>query len=688
MTQERIENNFWAVGKSSKVENGQEMGLIGRFGIGGLAVINICESLVVRSRNIWDHRSIVTSIETSYEVNPELNYVPVEDDESPMEHTGTIIRAVLKTGRTMGSNVIEESISALRSALRYTKAVIQLEVGNSVTMLEPEIMDLGLDGTLKLNNETCHRNFNYTSQVEMMVSGYKTVQQITLFVSAEFDIYVDPVSNEFFAVLTGVSRGLSEENQADLKGKGKLKISHGGAEIGIYSNGYGILELKENINPTNGFQLSGEIDIQGLEPLASRDSLIQSDQIMVENILKHILKSLWEHIKYYSMEKGMECIPDLQRYYNMTYSLDHTCEGLAPFVVDFDYHSERDKASLMELKNEEINYCTKYALALQTIAETHKLIRLDSLTSPSWSPGIIRYLINFCNASDVSGYTFDDMFDEEELMSKISNRQEYVRLKSIYDAMNQLLFTDMYNLPEDQVELKFCKTMPSVHCTTIESKVRQVYHMEIFINCNSQQILEDGDQQTDQITYRDIIFDKYVREHVFKIWRNFPDVIERPVQHLGSLSVSFSEIKEYNLGPPGNYWEGPEGEMIYIKTWVGVPVSYTGYYMRMNPTYWEEVNNWRPAFNNCSGNIRFQLTGGNLQGKISWNDNMGDVVFSIQRGTPLRRKVPDLEIEVRKPILSNYETGIFLPIPDEALDMFRPENGEVMCVYIGARLNT
>jgi hypothetical protein len=95
MTEQVLRTNYWAVKSSAKnTPEAKAAGLIGRFGIGALATLNLCKSLKATTTNIADGKTIVTTMDMTQEI-PE--YTLEEAPAKSLGHAGTRIEAVLKS---------------------------------------------------------------------------------------------------------------------------------------------------------------------------------------------------------------------------------------------------------------------------------------------------------------------------------------------------------------------------------------------------------------------------------------------------------------------------------------------------------------------------------------------------------------------------------------------------------------
>jgi hypothetical protein len=73
MTEQVLRTNYWAIKSSAKnTPEAKAAGLIGRFGIGALATLNLCKSLTATTTNIADGKTVVTTMDMTQEIPKHL----------------------------------------------------------------------------------------------------------------------------------------------------------------------------------------------------------------------------------------------------------------------------------------------------------------------------------------------------------------------------------------------------------------------------------------------------------------------------------------------------------------------------------------------------------------------------------------------------------------------------------------
>ena len=131
MTEEVLINHFWQVCKSSKTGKAY---LIGKFGIGALAKVYICRTLELRSRNIKDGTTLISTMDMNileqYDeatgelippTNPDTDYlyeVLGEDDSRNLECQGTEI--TVEFPEPLHIDTLNDYIREVVMASKYT----------------------------------------------------------------------------------------------------------------------------------------------------------------------------------------------------------------------------------------------------------------------------------------------------------------------------------------------------------------------------------------------------------------------------------------------------------------------------------------------------------------------------------------------------------------------------------------
>ncbi|MYD80048.1 MAG: hypothetical protein F4X44_05510 [Gammaproteobacteria bacterium] len=347
MTKEDLVSYYWSIGKSGKhTSEAKAAGVVGTFGIGGMANFGICTRLEVTSRT-RDVNDVVVSYAERQNLSASRDCV-FYDNGPADHHFGTTV-----TGRLMQSINLNEVLNYLQPIVRF----LDLPVLVNGTRIQQEEFP-----TVK-KEDGCER---------VSTSGSATV---TMFVRA---------------LQNGQAQIEVEKLQWDGKEVDLRAVFETNSEtVAAYQHGF----MLANVPVTSVFGIGGVVDSAMLRPTAGREAVTDASRELVQSLLAGVERGLADHI---SVTEGLaDRFSSFYRYMTRT----GFCDLAGPATVRVHGGARRPLSSLRGFPIDKIYYARDGhdQAIMQAYAERQKIVAL--LSRDGHRQRVERtYLENYCNA--------------------------------------------------------------------------------------------------------------------------------------------------------------------------------------------------------------------------------------------------------------------------------------------------
>lgn len=264
MTEKELKEFFWSIGKSGKNNDEAKLaGVVGTFGIGGMANFGVCSRLEVKSRKYTSNNAVTCWAERS-QLSATEHCVFYED--STQDSPGTIVTGTLLNSVT--STEVEEYLSPITKYLD-----VPIKINGKIISGKPF-------PKLKSSSD----NPSVTIQ-----HGDVTVSLI-LQVAKNGKAAAEILSLEYQGVKTSIRAVFRTNNDV----------------IAAYQHGF----MLANVPINSMFGLGGCIDCELLRPTAGREAVTDYSRTFVQKIIYSVEKALVEYIA---------SKPDLPQHFNAFY---------------------------------------------------------------------------------------------------------------------------------------------------------------------------------------------------------------------------------------------------------------------------------------------------------------------------------------------------------------------------------
>jgi hypothetical protein len=381
-----IKNNYWAVRQSGKnTPEAKAAGLIGRFGIGALAMLELC--MKTTTRNVFDNKTFVTEMDMTQE-DPvwKIDEITATADET-LAHAGTRIEATLKdlwtgtkaeweqlsekeqveSGASYGAKHLTPSgehsvtvfVKLMFESMKYTGACVNVVIHASMVPKQDEldafVHEIGASCELKKREDgsvevklkgqimdVSERLLHAPEQaVETSISSPEEGAHVQECREAELELQVKYTlearhhgqSHQSPEPCAYVLVKAAEGSKMPIKGKVYLAPVTGPmankTEVRIFSGGYYNLTMNQVGGRCPAVALRGELDIFGLQPTAARDALKHAHSTVVQSILLQVVEALFQLLRKRGRAIGRMAVEGIERPYRSM------CDRWDPAAIDF-----------------------------------------------------------------------------------------------------------------------------------------------------------------------------------------------------------------------------------------------------------------------------------------------------------------------------------------------------------------
>jgi len=349
MTKEDLGQFFWSIGKSGKhTPEAKSAGVVGTFGIGGMANFGVCSRLEVHTRTNSSANSVISFAERS-QLSAKNNCVHYDIGPDTM-HSGTVITGTLLKGVSVDQIVdyLSPIVQYLSVPVHVDGRVLSQKPFPHVKRDEGATYDVS-DGPLRAR---IYVRALQSGQAEIEVERLKWNE-------IETDIAA------VFATATGV--------------------------ISAYQQGF----MLATVPVTTVFGLGGAINSSALRPTAGREAVTDESRSLVQHLVVAIEHGLALHIS---------CVPGLPERFSSFYRYlnQHGRWELAASAT-VRIHGKQTRVRLDTMKSSPNGkvFFTKEGhdpAIVQAYGEQGKIVVL--LSSDGHRQKVEQnYLINYCNAS-------------------------------------------------------------------------------------------------------------------------------------------------------------------------------------------------------------------------------------------------------------------------------------------------
>ena len=351
MTAEDLKGLFWSIGKSGKhTEEAKSAGVVGTFGIGGMANFGVCSRLEITSRtstiptavHCWAERSQLSASKQCV----------FYSDGPPDTPPGTTVRGVLLQPVT-----VEQVSHYLTPIVQFLD--VPIEVNGQLLSCTPF--------------PTVERNIGTSVEVSNGAANLRVFMRVLQNGQAQIEV--------------------ESLNWNEMPTPIRCVLATTGGVIGAYQHGF----MLANVPVTTVFGVSGIIDCQLLRPTAGREAVTDESRNLVQQILFTIEKGLAEYI---AAEPGLpEKFSSFYRYL-CQYKRWELAESATIRVYGFAH-----RQPLASLKSSEAGRVF-YAIdrhdqaIMQAYRENGKSVAILS-TDSYRRKAETNYLIQYCQASQI-----------------------------------------------------------------------------------------------------------------------------------------------------------------------------------------------------------------------------------------------------------------------------------------------
>ena len=245
MSVEQLAHNFWTAGSSGKnTDEARAAGVVGTFGIGGLANFGMCKTLTVITETIAGQRT--RSIADRDNLSLEKNCISIEDTPSTGK-PGTIVLAELPRGTTININ---DATNYLRTFVNHLRVPVFVN-GEKVSM----------------------RPIDEAVPPKTKVWGTTVSVRDRRRLVADIDIRISESGNVWLHMTNLILDGS--------RLVGEVVLKQGMGQIMAYRNGFGLAFTGVSSN----YQFGGAADLNVLQPTAGRDALTTQSVQLLQTIV-------------------------------------------------------------------------------------------------------------------------------------------------------------------------------------------------------------------------------------------------------------------------------------------------------------------------------------------------------------------------------------------------------------------
>jgi molecular chaperone HtpG len=250
MTREDLANFFWSIGKSGKhTTEAKSAGVVGTFGIGGMANFGVCSRLEVLTRTRSDDRAILSFAErASLSAKDDCVFYKAGPDEAP---PGTTV-----TGTLIEEISLEQIVDYLKPIVRFLD--VPIYVGETT---------LGQDRFPKVDRDE--------GQVWTVIDG-----------PAKAGVWIRALQNGQAEI--EVEKFFWDGKETDVS----AIFSTTRSVISAYQHGF----MLANVPIATVFGLGGMINSSVLRPTAGREAVTDESRRLVQCLVRAIERGLAQHI--------------------------------------------------------------------------------------------------------------------------------------------------------------------------------------------------------------------------------------------------------------------------------------------------------------------------------------------------------------------------------------------------------
>lgn len=250
MTAEDLKNLFWSIGKSGKhTEEAQSAGVVGTFGIGGMANFGVCSRLEVKSRTYASPKAVHCWAEKS-QLSASQECVFYQDGP-PHTPPGTTV-----SGTLLQPVTVEEVSQYLTPIIQFLNVPIDIN-GQRLSGIPFPTVERSSGASV----DVVHGTADLRVFLRVLQNGQAQVEVEGL----NWNGMPTPI-RAVFATTSGV--------------------------IAAYQHGF----MLANVPVSSVFGLSGSIDCQLLRPTAGREAVTDESRNLVQHLLLAVEKGLAEYI--------------------------------------------------------------------------------------------------------------------------------------------------------------------------------------------------------------------------------------------------------------------------------------------------------------------------------------------------------------------------------------------------------
>jgi molecular chaperone HtpG len=423
MTKDDLASFFWSIGKSGKhTVEAKSAGVVGTFGIGGMANFGVCSRLEVMTRTYTADESVISFAERS-QLSARDNCVFYESGPPAFEPGTTV------TGTLIQSITLEQVTAYLEPIVQFLDVPIQ--VGERVLSQKP---------FPSVNRD---EGASY-----VVISG-----------PAKADVWIRALQN-----------GQAEIEVERLTwNDGETEISAVfGTTIGVvsaYQHGF----MLANVPVTTVFGLGGVINSSVLRPTAGREAVTDESRTLVQNLLVAIESGLATHISK---------VPGLPERFSSFYKYlsQHGCWELAGSATVRAYGSgARIRLDSMKSSPNGKVYFARDGndqSIMQAYGEQHKTVVL--LSSDGHRQRVeSNYLTSFCNASQL-----EDRVTCLRVVDKLSFAEEAFKYQ-LHDRLRRQFLIDGLYIRAGELSHGAMLWIPPLNKTTDKTLFVDFRHSQI-----------------------------------------------------------------------------------------------------------------------------------------------------------------------------------------------------------------
>jgi molecular chaperone HtpG len=351
MTKEDLASFFWSIGKSGKhTQEAKSAGVVGTFGIGGMANFGVCSRLEVLTRTYGSESSIVSYAERN-QLSAKENCVFYEPGPTNFEPGTTV------TGTLIQPTTVEQVIAYLKPIVQYLD--IPVQVGE-------QILSRASFPTVKRDEGAAFVVNSGPVKADIWIRALQNGQA---------EVAVDQLT------WNGVATDISAVFSTTVGG------------IAAYQHGF----MLAAVPVTSVFGLGGALNSSVLRPTAGREAVTDESRTLVQNLLGAIERGLATHISQ---------VPGLPERFSSFYRYlsQYGCWDLAGSAsVRLYGSSARVRLDSMKSSPKGQVYFVReghdQSIAQAYVEQGKTLVLLSS--DPHRQRAESNYLVTYCNASQL-----------------------------------------------------------------------------------------------------------------------------------------------------------------------------------------------------------------------------------------------------------------------------------------------